>query len=89
MARTIQPGNSKPLGSAAPNSSSSREESIIDKTRTLAFPSAPILNLENFGQTGTRNSVEAMCEESGKDLQESYRTQFSESAKYTDKVNDR
>lgn len=89
MARTIEPGNAKVLGTAAPNSSHAREAEIISKTRELAFPSEPILNLENFGMVGTRNSVEAMCDESGKDLQESYRAPFSESAKYTQKVNDR
>lgn len=86
---TIQPGNSKVLGTATPNSSKSRENEIISKTKTLSFPEGEILSLENFGPMGTRNSIEAMCYESGKTLQESYRSGFSESAKYTDKVADR
>jgi hypothetical protein len=86
----IQPGNKKPLGSGVtPNSSKSREDEIISKTKTLSFPDGPILSLENFGETGTRNSVAAMQDECGKTLQESYRAQFPESAKFTDKVADR
>jgi hypothetical protein len=86
----IQPGNARPLGSSVtPNSSKSREDEIISKTKALSFPDGPILSLENFGETGTRNSVAAMENECGKSLQESYRAQFSESAKYTDKVSDR
>jgi len=90
MARTVQPGNAMPLGRAVThNTSRDRENEIISKTKTLAFPEGEILNLENFGMRGEYNTVEKMCEESGKDLQESYRAQFSESAKYTDKVSDR
>ena len=86
----IQPGNKTPLGkSVTPNSSKSREDEIISKTKALSFPDGPILSLENFGETGTRNSVAAMQEECGKTLQESYRSQFPESAKFTDKVADR
>jgi hypothetical protein len=91
----IEPGNKKPLGgSPSPNSSPSREDMIIDKTRTLAFPDAPILNLENFEHKGDRsagfqNSVADMENLCGKELQESYRAGFPQSANYTDKVKDR
>lgn len=91
----VQPGNNKPLGnSPSPNSSTSREDSIIDKTRKLAFPSGGILPLENFEHKGDRpaghqNSVADMEMLSGKELQESYRAGFSESAEFTDKVADR
>jgi len=85
----VEPGNKKVFGTPTPNSSRSREDGIIDKTKTLAFPEGAVLNLENFGTKGAYNTVAAMESESGKSLQESYRTQFPESAKYTDKVADR
>jgi hypothetical protein len=90
MAKLVQPGNAMPLGrNPAPNGTRSREDEIISKTKTLAFPEGEILNLENFGTRGAYNTIAAMETECGKDLQESYRAQFSESAKYTEKVNDR
>lgn len=95
MAQDVQPGNKMPLGrSPSPNSSNSREDTIIDKTRSLAFPSGGVLNLENFEHKGDRpagfqNSVADMEMLSGKELQESYRAGFPKSAEYTDKVNDR
>lgn len=94
MATTVQPGNAKPLGKPTPNSSTSREDMIIDKTRTLAFPGGAILPHENFEHKGDRpagsqNSVADMENLSGKMLQESYRAGFPESAQYNDKVSDR
>jgi hypothetical protein len=95
MAQVIEPGNKMPLGkSPSPNSTTAREDMIIDKTRTLAFPSDAILNLENFEHKGDRpagfqNSVADMEMLCGKDLQESYRAGFPMSAANTDKVNDR
>jgi len=90
MASIVQPGNAMPLGkSPAANSTRSREDEIISKTKTLAFPEGEVLNLENFGTRGAYNTIAAMETECGKSLQESYRAQFSESAKYTDKVSDR
>jgi len=86
---TVEPGNKKVFGTPSPNSSSGRCEEIVNKTKELAFPSEPILSLENFGMKGQHNSVAAMENESGKDLQESYRAPFSESAKYHEKVSDR
>ena len=95
MTTTVQPGNAMPLGrSPSPNSSTSREDMIIDKTRKLSFPDGAILPMENFEHKGDRpaghqNSVADMEMLSGKELQESYRAGFSQSAEYTDKVNDR
>lgn len=95
MASLVQPGNKMPLGrSPSPNSSHSREDEIIDKTRALAFPSGPIISHENFEHKGDRpaghmNSVADMETLSGKELQESYRAGFPESAAHVQKVNDR
>jgi hypothetical protein len=82
------------FGQTTPIASTSRVNMIIDKTKTLAFPTGPVLTLENFesyggGGQGYMNSIEAMRTETGKDLQESYRIGLSESASYTDKVADR
>lgn len=91
----VQPGNKKPLGeTVSPNSSSSRENSIIDKTKALAFPDGAVISLENFEHkgdkpAGTENSVQDMCGLAGKTLQESYRAGFPMSAANTDKVADR
>jgi hypothetical protein len=90
MAKLIQPGNAMPLGRGpAANSTRSREDEIISKTKTLAFPEGEVLSMENFGTRGAYNTIAAMETECGKTLQESYRSQFPESAKYTDKVADR
>lgn len=82
------------FGSTTPIASQSRLDMIISKTKTLAFPSGPVLSLENFesyggGGQGYMNSIEAMRTETGKSLQESYRIGLSESAQYHDKVADR
>jgi len=95
MAKLVEPGNNMPLGkSPSPNSSMSREDTIIGKTKELSFPSGEILPMENFEHKGDRpagfqNSVADMEMLCGKELQESYRAGFPESAKYTDKVSDR
>ena len=95
MAKTVEPGNSMPLGrSPSPNSSNSSENTIIEKTKSLAFDVGPVISHENFEHkgdrpAGTQNSVAEMEMLSGKELQESYRAGFPESAKFTDKVNDR
>lgn len=90
----VEPGNKKVFGSPSPNSSTSRENMIIDKTKALAFDIGPVISHENFEHkgdrpAGTQNSVADMEMLSGKELQESYRAGFPESAKYTDKVSDR
>ena len=95
MAKLVEPGNAMPLGkSPSPNYSISREDMIVDKTRTLAFPTGEILSHENFEHKGDKpagwqNSVADMETLCGKELQESYRSGFPESAKYSDKVSDR
>jgi hypothetical protein len=84
-----------PLGrSPSPNSSTSREDMIIDKTKTLAYPDGAVISHENFEHKGDRgaghqNSVADMETLSGKELQESYRAGFPKSSEYHDKVNDR
>jgi len=90
----VEPGNKKVFGTPSPNSSKSREDTIIEKTKSLAFDVGPVISLENFEHKGDRpagsqNSVADMQELSGKELQESYRAGFSKSAEYTDKVKDR
>lgn len=95
MAKSVEPGNAMPLGkNPSPNSWSSREDMIIEKTKKLAFPMGEILPHENFEHKGDRpagheNSVADMEMLSGKELQESYRAGFPMSAEYTSKVTDR
>ena len=89
-----EPGNKNIFGSVPPIASTSRCDMIIDKTKTLAFPSGPVLSLENFesyggGGAGFMNSIGDMQDLNGKTLQESYRIGLSESAQYHDKVTDR
>lgn len=90
----IEPGNKKVFGTPSPNSTTSRENAIIEKTKALAFDTGPVISLENFEHkgdrpAGTQNSIADMQNLSGKELQESYRAGFSKSAEYTDKVTDR
>ena len=89
-----EPGNKNIFGSVAPIASTSRLDMIVDKTKTLAFPSGPVISLENFEHYGDRpagfmNSIGDMQELNGKTLQESYRSGLSESAQYHDRVTDR
>ena len=96
MATPYQSGNKMPLGSSpSPNSSPSREDSIISRTQSQAFPgSGGEISLENFEHkgdksAGTQNSLADMCTLTGKVLQESYRAGLPMSAQYHDKVTDR
>jgi hypothetical protein len=95
MAELVQPGNKMPLGEdPSPNSSSSREDAILEKSKSLAFPSGACLPLENFEHKGDRpaghqNSIADMTHLSGKELQESYRAGLPMSAANHDKVTDR
>lgn len=91
---TRQPGNKEVFDSPSPNSSPSREDSIISRTRSQAFPDGPQISLENFEHKGDRaagsqNSLADMANLTGKDLNESYRAGLPNSAAYTDKVSDR
>ena len=95
MATLIEPGNSMPLGrGGAGNSSSAMEDEIVNKTKETAFPTEPVISLENFDHMGTKpagyqqtladfNTLE------GKTLSESYRAGLPKSAMMTQKVTDR
>lgn len=90
----VEGGNKNIFGDTGDVSSRSRENTIIDKTKTLAFPDGAILSLENFEHkgdrpAGTQQQVNDMVSLSGKELQESYRAGFPKSQTYTDKVTDR
>ncbi len=95
MATTIEPGNAMPLGSGgAGNSSSAREDAIVNKTKELAFPSEAVISLENFDHFGDRpaNTQQSLADFNtldGKILQESYRAGHPKSAEMHDKVSDR
>jgi hypothetical protein len=91
---SIEPGNKKVFGSPSPNSTPSREDEIISKTKSLAFPGEAIISHENFEHKGDRpagsqNTVADMENLSGKMLQESYRAGFPMSGANHDKVSDR
>jgi hypothetical protein len=88
---TIATGNKKVFPSPPPpNSSESRESSIVSRTQRQAFGESPAINnpAATYGG-GTRNSLGGMEDLSGKTLQESYRSGLSRSADATDGVEDR
>jgi hypothetical protein len=90
----VEGGNKNIFGDTGSVSSRSREDTIIDRTKTLAFPDGGVLKLENFEHygdkaAGSEQSVNDMVNLTGKVLQESYRSGFGQSATYTDKVTDR
>lgn len=91
----VEGGNEMPAGTnTSGNSSGGREDGIISRTKTLAFPMGGVLPLENFEHKGDKpsgwqNSLAEMANLSGKALQESYRSGLSMSAEYHDKVADR
>lgn len=94
MAEPVEAGNKNIFGSTSPQASVSREDEIISKTKETAFPTGPVISLENFEHYGDRaagsvNTVNDMVGLSGKVLQESYRSGLSESAKYHERVADR
>lgn len=91
---TREPGNKEVFGTPSPNSTPSREDSIIARTKAQAFPGEAQISLENFEHYGDKsagfqNSVADMQNLTGKDLQESYRAGLGKSASATDKVSDR
>jgi hypothetical protein len=92
---TREPGNKEVFGTPSPQSSPSREDSIIARTKAQAFPAEDSqISLENFEHKGDRpagsqNSVADMQNLTGKDLNESYRAGLSKSATNTDRVSDR
>jgi hypothetical protein len=93
----VEGGNKNIFGDTGSVSSRSREDTIIDKTKALAFPSDGILSLENFEHcgdkaAGSEQSVNDMVNLTGKVLQESYRVGAINQrgmSSYTDKVTDR
>jgi hypothetical protein len=92
--KNMELGNKNLFGNPTHVASQSRMDTIIEKTKALAFPSGAILSLENFesyggGGAGYENSVALMGNDNGKGVQESYRIGLSESANYTEKVADR
>jgi hypothetical protein len=92
MDKNTESGNKNLFGNPTAPSSPGRVDSIISKTKELAFPSGPILSLENFesyGGGGGDNSIAKMQFDNGKSVQESYRIGLSESAAATEKVADR
>lgn len=93
----VEGGNKNVFGNTGAVSSRSREDTIIDKTKALAFPDGAVLSLENFEHCGTmaagsEQQVNDMVSLTGKQLQESYRTGAINQrgmSSYTDKVTDR
>lgn len=66
-------------------------EEIISKTKEQAFPTGPVISLENFDSHGGggENSVAAMSTLTGKELQDSYSADWPEAAKLRQKVSGR
>jgi hypothetical protein len=94
MAQPVEPDNKNIFGSTSPQASVSREDMIISKTKETAFPTGPVISLENFehygdNAAGSVNTINDMVGLSGKVLQESYRSGLPESQKYHDRVADR
>ena len=96
--KNVEGGNKEVFGTqTAPNSSVSRENALLAKTKALAFPDSAVLSLENFEHGGDKpagweNTVSEMAGLSGKELQESYRAGSVNQrgmSSYTDKVTDR
>jgi hypothetical protein len=90
----VEGGNKNIFGTTGDVSSRSREDTIISKTKALAFPDGGVLSLENFEHYGTmpagsEQQVNDMVGLTGKVLQESYRAGLSQSATYHDKITDR
>jgi hypothetical protein len=89
-------GNKMPLGgsSAPAGGGPSVENEIIEKTKSVAFPTEAQISLENFDHcgdmpAGTQQSLNDMAQLAGKTLQESYRVGHPESQRMTQKVSDR
>lgn len=61
-------------------------DEIVSKTKALSFESASISHPFETHGGGGENTIASMTNLTGKELQESYRSGFGESAKYTEKV---
>jgi hypothetical protein len=85
-------GNKMPLGGGSGPAGGGVQEEIISKTKEMAFPSGPVISLENFDSHGggpKEQSLNDMAMLAGKTLQESYRDGFPDSQRMTQKVSDR
>jgi hypothetical protein len=67
----------------------SMADEIVSKTKQLAFEPANISHPFETHGGGGEQTVEAAMNGSGKELQESYRSGFGQSAKYNEKVTGR
>lgn len=65
------------------------QDEIVSKTKNLAFQPASISHPFETHGGGGENSIGAMTNLTGKELQESYRSGFGESAMYNEKVTGR
>jgi hypothetical protein len=65
------------------------QDEIVSKTKELSFQPASISHPFESHGGGGENMVSDMVNLTGKELQESYRSGFGESAKYTEKVTGR
>jgi hypothetical protein len=94
MAQLFNPGNKMPLGQTNAPAGGGVQDEIISKTKDMAFPSGPVISLENFDHygpaaAGTEQSFADMNMLTGKELQESYRVGLSDSQRMVQKVTDR
>lgn len=64
-------------------------DEIVSKTKTLAFDPANISHPFETHGGGGMNTVAGMTNLTGKELQESYRSGFGQSATYVEKVTGR
>jgi len=67
-------------------------DEIISKTKEQAFPTGPVISLENFDSHGGKSGPQTLSDMvalDGKTLQESYRSGWSESEKLVQKVTGR
>ena len=63
---------------------------IVSKTKSLAFPEGNVLpNPFTTHGGGGEQTTESVRNATGKELQESYRSGFGQSAEYTEKVTGR
>ena len=65
------------------------QDEIVSKTKELSFTSANISHPFETHGGGGEQTVSSVANHEGKGLQESYRSGFGESAKYTQKVTGR
>ena len=64
-------------------------DEIVSKTKTLSYSPASISHPFETHGGGGENTIAGMTNLNGKELQESYRSGFGQSATYTEKVTGR